>query len=124
EALSEKERSRYTGGICYLRANRYGWAKAILDGGDYSAFAIRSRNRLVSSQSMTIRQTIGNVATQGRFAQLLPAGVRNRAFRMLINDLTRQAKQRANSQQIFGTAPVRCDRRSSLKVASLVSAQD
>jgi hypothetical protein len=73
---------------------------------------------------MTIRQTIGNVATQGRLAQLLPAGVRNRAFRMLINDLTRQAKQRANSQQIFGTAPVRCDRRSSLKVASLVSAQD
>ena len=43
---------------------------------------------------------------------------------MLINDLTRAAKQHANSRQIFETAPIQCDRRSSLKVASLVSAQD
>jgi hypothetical protein len=73
---------------------------------------------------MTIRQTIGSMATQGRVAKLLPAGVRNRAFRMLINDLTREAKRRSNSRQIFETAAIRCDRNSGLKVVSLVSTRD
>ena len=74
---------------------------------------------------MTIRQTIGNMATQGRLAQLLPAGVKNRAFRMLIGDLTRQAKRaREFSDKSLRRLRFGAIDSSSLKVASLVSAQD
>jgi hypothetical protein len=73
---------------------------------------------------MTIRRTIATFAIGGFAARVLPAAVRNRAYRMLINELIREAKAIANSREIFLTPAMLCDRASDLKVVSLVSGQD
>src|SRR5215470_6979581 len=73
---------------------------------------------------MTIRRVIASLSTEGFAARLLPARVRNKAYRILIKELIREARANTNSGEIFFTPAMRCDRGSDLKVVSLVSGQD
>jgi hypothetical protein len=73
---------------------------------------------------MTIQRIIEFVATERLARCLVPARLRNRAFRIFINQLTNEAKTNSNPSEIFLTPAMRCDRGSTLKVASVVSGKD
>jgi hypothetical protein len=73
---------------------------------------------------MLILKSLDVLAT-GRLTQhVLPNRVRNRLYRMFIGKLTKEAKASTNSQEIFLTPSICCDRSSKLKVVSLVSTKD
>lgn len=73
---------------------------------------------------MNIRTRLAMMATEGLVSKWLPAGVRNRAFRLLMRELVKEASKDVCSQEIYDTPPFPCDPGSHLKVVTLVSDDD